>query len=65
MDGFIKNKKLGRGGYGTVFLVTRRNDGQQFALKQIDLDGMNDDERQGANDEAKTLAKLKHPNIVK
>ena len=30
-------RKLGRGGFGSAFLVERKTDGQQLCLKQLEL----------------------------
>ena len=65
MNAFIINKVLGHGGFGTALLVTGHNDGKQFVVKQINVDGMDDDQRRGTEDEVKILASLEDPHIVK
>jgi serine/threonine protein kinase len=60
---FEKTKKLGVGSFGTVWLVRRRKDGAQFALKEISLrkPGL-----QQVMKEVETMMKLPlHRNIVR
>ncbi len=60
---FKKCKKLGHGSFGVVWLVQRRSDGENFALKEIDLrkPGL-----QQVMKEVDTMMKLPpHPNIVR
>ena len=60
---FHKTKKLGAGCFGTVWLVQRRRDGAQFALKEIDLrkPGLHQ-----AMKEVEAMMKLpSHRNIVR
>jgi serine/threonine protein kinase len=59
---FTVDKNLGRGSFGTVFLVTRLSDNIKFALKQIDLP--EDVHQKMFIDETGTMRKLLHPNIV-
>ena len=65
MNRFTINKKLGRGGFGTAQLVTRRNDGKQFVVKQIVVDGMSEEQKRGSNNEVKILASLEDLHIVR
>ena len=62
---FTINKELGRGGFGTAQLVTRRNDGRQFVIKQVDADGMSEEQKQGCKNEVKILASLEDQHIVR
>lgn len=65
-DNYRKIKQLGKGGFGTVFLVSHLPSNQERAMKvimkrqtqniQVDMEIMN---------EIKILIKLDHPNIVK
>ena len=65
MNRFTINKELGRGGFGTAQLVTRRNDGKQFVVKQIVVDGMSEEQKRGSNNEVKILASLEDLHIVR
>jgi serine/threonine protein kinase len=60
---FQKKKKLGSGSFGVVWQVQRRSDGEDFALKEIDLrkPGL-----QQVMKEVDTMTQLPpHPNIVR
>eukprot|EP00760_Papus_ankaliazontas_P001593 PhM_4_TR10526/c0_g1_i1/m.74115 len=57
-------KKLGSGGYGTVFLVSRRSDDALFALKYITC--ATDEQRQDAMKEFEMLKRLQgHENMIR
>ncbi|XP_052781137.1 serine/threonine-protein kinase Nek4-like [Mya arenaria] len=56
-------KLLGEGSYGKVFLV-KQEDGQQFAVKEIDLEKCDEAGRDQANGEAHLLSRLKQENIL-
>ena len=59
---FTLVKALGHGNFGNVFIVTRRADQVDYALKQVDLP---DDCRQKLFiDEAGSMRRLSHRNIV-
>ena len=55
---------VGRGGFGHVYKARNRLDGMIYAVKKIRLDGDELQNRKTRN-EATTLAKLVHPNIVR
>jgi serine/threonine protein kinase len=72
-ENFLKVKELGRGTYGSVWLVHRQSDGKAYALKEqrLDVDGLPRTAGQAgpfasaALSEARLLGSLKHPNVVK
>ena len=56
---------LGRGSFGTAYLVRCRTDSRQYVLKRLDLAHMNKKEQDEAMNEARVLEKLRrHPNII-
>ena len=58
-------RQLGQGGMGTVFLARDENLHRQVAIKVIAPDvSASDEVRQRFIQEARTVAKLRHPNIV-
>ncbi|MBM3313365.1 serine/threonine protein kinase, partial [candidate division WOR-3 bacterium] len=58
-------EKLGEGGFGVVYKGVHRLLEQEVAIKTLDLVLTRDPKfRQRFFDEAKTQARLKHPNIV-
>jgi NIMA (never in mitosis gene a)-related kinase len=58
-------KFLGKGSYGSVYLVQRLDDGQYYAVKETDVTKLNTQERQDAANEIRLLASVKHPNIIR
>ena len=59
-------KLLGRGAFGTAFLVRCRADSRQYVLKRLDLMHMDASERADAMREAHILEQLRrHPNIIR
>ncbi|DBB05985.1 TPA: hypothetical protein ACH3X3_009975 [Trebouxia sp. C0006] len=63
-DRYIKGQMLGKGSFGAAYLVTCKADGQKYVLKEIDISRMQRSEREGAEQEAKVLQALHHPNVV-
>ena len=58
-------KLLGEGSYGKAFLCTDKTDNSQCVIKQINIQNMNEKDKQDTLNEAKILEKLDHPNIIK
>ncbi|CAD8188611.1 unnamed protein product [Paramecium octaurelia] len=56
--------KLGEGAYSSVYKVKRLEDSQEYALKKVKLQNLNDKEKQNAMNEVRILASVKHPNII-
>ena len=56
---------VGRGSYGKVFAATRLTDGASVVIKELPLAGAPPKERQEALNEARLLASLRHPRLVK
>ncbi|KAL3853358.1 hypothetical protein ACJMK2_016906 [Sinanodonta woodiana] len=63
-DQFELIKSIGKGSYGEVTLARHKRDRKQYVLKKINLKKASNRERKSAEQEAKLLSKLKHPNIV-
>uniref|UniRef100_J3N6U1 Protein kinase domain-containing protein n=1 Tax=Oryza brachyantha TaxID=4533 RepID=J3N6U1_ORYBR len=61
-DGFSEERRLGRGGFGTVYKGVHKN-GEQIAVKILhnDTEGIDDTQ---LNNEFDNLTRFKHPNIV-
>lgn len=65
LEDFVIQGKLGTGSFGTVYKVTRKADGQQYALKEIDLRCMSEQEQEDCIQECSVLAALDSPYIIK
>ena len=62
---YVVQKPLGEGGFGRVFLAEHTGLGQMHVIKLLSADSSRSTEiRNRFFQEAKVLAKLKHPNIV-
>merc|ERR1711934_237490 len=62
---FEKKKLLGKGSSGTVYHVKRLSDKKSYALKEVNLSGLQVREKEDALNEVRLLASVNHPNIVK
>ena len=63
MDAYTKEKALGRGAMGCVFLVRRKDDGLRLALKTVAISSSRD--RALALNELAILRSLEHVHIVR
>ncbi|KAG1653779.1 hypothetical protein FOA52_007586, partial [Chlamydomonas sp. UWO 241] len=62
---YVRGKVLGKGSFGAAILVTRKKDGKQFVIKEIDISRMPPAEKVASKQEAQLLMALNHPNIVR
>ena len=62
---YIRKKILGRGSFGTVFLVKQKELSRYFAMKVIKKTLKNKEEEENLMNEIEILRKLDHPNILK
>eukprot|EP00930_Biecheleria_cincta_P041594 TRINITY_DN28533_c1_g1_i1.p1 TRINITY_DN28533_c1_g1~~TRINITY_DN28533_c1_g1_i1.p1 ORF type:complete len:578 (-),score=67.64 TRINITY_DN28533_c1_g1_i1:433-2136(-) len=62
--GYVQVKKIGSGGFGTTYLVNN-HDGEVCVMKTIDISSISREQQTDAVNEAKLLASLKHPYIVR
>lgn len=60
---YKQEKLLGKGGFGSAFLASRK-DGTRVVIKEVRLQGMSRKEVDDAKKEASFLASVRHPNIV-
>lgn len=61
---YIKVQLLGKGAFGTVYLIKCKTTGELRVLKEIDMNEMDPKEKEGCLREAKILEILKHDFIV-
>ena len=61
---FKKEKIIGKGSFGSVYLVRRIADNQIYALKTVILDKLNKKEQENSVNEVRILASINHPNVI-
>ena len=57
-------RTLGKGAFGTVYLVRRKLNNKQYALKSIIMEKLKEPEQQNRVNEIRILASISHPNII-
>ena len=61
---YSKIEILGKGSFGTVYLVRHKDEKKKYALKKIKLHGIPRAEKESTKMELKLLQTLRHPGIV-
>ena len=61
---FKIEKILGKGSFGSVYLVTRKADKKIYALKTVILEKLNKKEQENSVNEVRILASVNHPNVI-
>ena len=56
LDDFIKEKVIGSGSFGSVYLVTRKQDKKIYALKTVILEKLSKKEQENSVNEVRILA---------
>ena len=64
MSDFKIEKVLGRGSFGSVYLVTRKQDNKIYALKTVILEKLSKKEQENSVNEVRILASVNHPNVI-
>ena len=57
-------RTLGKGAFSTVYLVKRKLNQKQYALKSIVMEKLKENEQQNSVNEIRILASISHPNII-
>ncbi|KAG5479499.1 hypothetical protein LSCM1_04765 [Leishmania martiniquensis] len=65
MEKYTQVKVLGKGSFGSAWLIQRNEDGAQFVAKEVRLGGLKPAERESAQKEIDMLRTLNHPNITR
>lgn len=65
MEQYTQIRVLGKGSFGSAWLIQRNADRVQFVAKEIRLVGLKPSERESAKNEIDVLRTLNHPNITK
>ncbi|CBH14960.1 protein kinase, putative [Trypanosoma brucei gambiense DAL972] len=65
MENYTQLRVLGKGSFGSAWLVQRRSDRVKFVAKEVRLAGLRPAERDSAKREIDLLRTLHHPNITR
>ncbi|CBZ26928.1 putative serine/threonine-protein kinase [Leishmania mexicana MHOM/GT/2001/U1103] len=65
MEKYKQLKVLGKGSFGSAWLIQRNEDRAQFVAKEVRLGGLKPAERESAQKEIDMLRTLNHPNITR
>lgn len=57
-------KEIGKGAFSKVFLVKRKSDNQNYAMKRVKLASLNTKEKENALNEVRILASIEHNNLI-
>ena len=64
MSDFKIEKVLGKGSFGSVYLVTRKADQKIYAIKTVILEKLSKKEQENSVNEVRILASINHPNVI-
>ena len=64
LNDFEIGKELGKGAFGSVYLVKRKKDKKIYAMKQVKIIGLSKREKNNAFNEVRLLSSLSHKNII-
>ena len=64
LNDFTIERVIGKGSFGSVFLVKRKFDQKLYALKSVFLDKLNKKEQENSVNEVRLLASVSHPNVI-
>ena len=65
LNNYENQKILGKGAFGTVIKVKNKKDGFIYAMKRVQLNYSDDEERKSSLNEIRLLYSLNHPNIIR
>ena len=64
MDDFIFREQLGKVSFGSVNIVTGKQDNKQYAMKRVNINNLTEKEKFCSLNEIHILSSLHHPNII-
>ena len=64
LSDFKKEKVIGKGSFGSVYLVRRLADNKIYALKTVNLDKLNKKEQENSVNEVRILASIKNQFVI-
>ncbi|CAD2221096.1 hypothetical protein AGDE_07602 [Angomonas deanei] len=65
MENYTQLRVLGKGSFGSAWLIQRNRDKVQFVAKEVRLAGLKPAEKDSAKHEIEMLRSLNHPNITR
>src|ERR1700738_3346448 len=63
-DKYFPIRMIGKGSYGSVYLVGHKETKKEYVMKRISIHGVPDKELESYRQEVKLLSDLEHPGIV-
>ena len=64
INDFLLVKILGKGSFGSVYLVRRKEDQKIYALKTVTFEKLNKRDQENSLNEVRILASINHPNVI-
>ena len=64
LNDFEFRENLGKGSFGSVYIVKRKENQKIYAMKRVTLMNLGEKEKQNSFNEVRLLASLSHPNII-
>ena len=64
LNDFEFGTKLGKGAFGSVSIVKRKEDQKTYAMKRVKMINLNQKEKDNSFNEVRILASLRHKNII-
>ena len=64
LEDFTIERVIGKGSFGSVYLVKRKADNKLYALKTVFLEKLNQKEKENSVNEVRLLASVSHPNVI-
>jgi hypothetical protein len=64
MERYDLLRQIGKGSFGSCYIVRHKSEKRQFVMKKVNIEGMSVKEKKAASQEVKLLHNLNHPNIV-
>ena len=64
LDDFEIQKTLGKGTFGSVYLVTRKKDNKIYAIKSVILEKLSKKQQENSLNEVRILASINHQNVI-
>jgi serine/threonine protein kinase len=66
LQGYRFDKEIGKGAFSKVYLATKKDTGERYAIKRIDKSFVNDKRyKKYLNNEIFILNNIKHENVIK